>query len=150
MGKTRIPPQKMAAWIELIRVQNRLLKTIETALKDASLPPLTWYDVLLELTRPDHDGLRPMELEKRLLLPQYGMSRLLDRMDKEGLIVRHKAPGDGRGQVIQITEAGRKIQARMWPVYASALDDAFAHKLTMSDARDLHRVLMKIARGPAA
>ena len=43
-------------------------------------PPLAWYDALLEIEKAGPDGLRPFELRKLLLLPQYGTSRLLDRM----------------------------------------------------------------------
>ena len=50
-------------WTGLARAQSRIQTEIETALKTAGLPPLAWYDVLLELERHDEHGLRPMELE---------------------------------------------------------------------------------------
>lgn len=133
----------MAAWIALMRSQSALLRAVETALKAADLPQLSWYDVLLELSRPGVEGLRPMELEKRLLLPQYSTSRLLDRMEKDGLIARVKVPEDARGHLVRITDKGRATQARMWPVYASVLDDAFASKLADAEADTLGRLLSK-------
>lgn len=133
-----------------MRAQKGLLSVIEAALKDAGLPPLTWYDVLLELRNADGDGLRPMELEKRLLLPQYGMSRLLDRMQKAGLIERRKAPDDGRGRIVGITGAGRSVQADMWPVYATALSEAFASKITVREAAHLHELLARFRRNAGA
>ncbi len=144
MEPPHISPKKIDAWIALVRAQQGLLKSIETALKNAGLPQLSWYDVLLELSRPGVDGLRPMELEKRLLLPQYGMSRLLDRLEKAGLIARIKAPEDGRGQIIRITDTGRDMQAKMWPVYATALNVAFAQKLSVKEADQLRAVLCKL------
>ena len=143
MSVPEIPELKMAAWVALMRSQETLLRAIETALKAADMPPLTWYDVLLELDRSGDDGLRPMELEKRLLLPQYGMSRLLDRMGKAGLVERIKAPDDGRGQIIKITAGGRARRQEMWPIYASVLDSAFAGKLTDQEAETLRNLLFR-------
>ncbi len=143
MDAPHIPDKKISAWIELLRSQKTLLNTIEKALKEAGYPPLTWYDVLLELRKAEEAGLRPMELETRILLPQYGLSRLLNRMQRAGLIVRSKDPEDGRGQIIEITDLGRRVQADMWPVYATALKQAFGDKLTTNEATELHDMLAR-------
>jgi len=81
------------AWARLLRAQTHLLGVVERELKQAGLPPLGWYDVLLELSRPGCDGLRPVELEKLLLLAQYNLSRLLDRLEKAGLVERRAVAG---------------------------------------------------------
>src|SRR5262245_16351366 len=62
-----------AAWTSLVRAQHALMDAIEGELKDAGFPPLAWYDVLLELSLAPRGSLRPVELEKRMLLPQYGL-----------------------------------------------------------------------------
>ena len=80
--------------------------TVESALKDAGLPPLVWYDVLLELERAGEAGVRPFELERAMLLAQYNLSRLLERIEKESYIERRTCPDDGRGQLLRITESG--------------------------------------------
>ena len=90
------------------------------ALKAEGLPPLGWYDVLWE-TEKATNGIRPLTLQDRLLLPQYGLSRLVERMVKAGLVARLDCETDGRGQVLVLTEEGRMTRGRMWPVYASAL-----------------------------
>lgn len=56
------------AWARLMKAQHRTLGAIEGALKAAGLPPLAWYDVLLETERAGKDGLRPFELERALSL----------------------------------------------------------------------------------
>ena len=55
---------------------------VEVDLKRAGFPPLSWYDVLLELRRAGDDGLRPLEIEARLLLAQHNVSRLIERLEK--------------------------------------------------------------------
>ena len=86
------------------------------------MPPLGWYDVLLEVERSGPNGIRPYTLQERLLLPQYGMSRLLDRLEKNGLIDKLQCEDDKRGFEVCISEKGKKIRQEMWPVYAAALE----------------------------
>ena len=132
------------AWARLLRAHQAALGRVEGALKEADLPPLGWYDVLLELERTGDCGMRPFELEDRLLLPQYGLSRLLARLEEAGLIARSACPSDGRGQMIAITGAGRAMRARMWPVYAAALQEAVGTRLSPDEAGQLSALLGKL------
>ena len=81
------------AWTRLIRARDRVLGAIEQDLEAGDCPPLAWYDVLLELSRAADGRLRPFEIEKETLLAQYNLSRLLDRLEKEGLVAREPCAG---------------------------------------------------------
>ncbi len=131
-------------WARLQRAQHKALSGIEDALRTVGLPPLSWYDVLLELERAGDGGLRPVELEPRMLLPQYSISRLLDRIEAAGYLERRTCSNDGRGQMIVVTRAGRVLRAKMWPVYAGAIGAAVGDKLTAGEARTLDNLLGKI------
>src|SRR5579872_5409922 len=122
------------AWVALARAQRTILMEIEKDLKAAGLPALSQYDVLIELVKADEGRLRPFEIERRILLAQYNLSRLLDRMEKEGLIRRETFAEDGRGQWVAITPAGRALQARMWDVYGGAIQRHMGAKLDDADA----------------
>ena len=137
------------AWTRLMRAQQTALAQIETALKQANLPPLAWYDVLLELDRAGPDGLRPFALERALLLPQYGLSRLLDRIEAAGYLERRPCPEDGRGQVVAISRSGKALRRRMWPVYARALTTAVGDRVTAAEAKNLAALLDKLLDDPA-
>lgn len=132
------------AWTRLLRAQQTAQGQVEAALKRAGLPPLAWYDVLLELERAGVGGLRPFELEKALLLPQYGLSRLLGRIEAEGLLQRRRCPEDGRGQRVFITAAGRELRRRIWPVYAGALAGALGARLSDAECETLSALLQKL------
>jgi DNA-binding MarR family transcriptional regulator len=141
------------AWARLLRAQHAALSRVERAFKDAGLPALSWYDVLLELERAGREGqgkegLRPYELERHLLLPQYGLSRLLDRIEAAGYLERRTCEEDGRGQQVVITRAGRELRRRMWPVYAGALNEAVTDRLSERDAVTLARLLGKLIPEP--
>ena len=140
----------VSAWARLVRVQQALLTAVEADLKAAGFPPLAWYDALLELGRAPDGKLRPLDLERAMLLPQYGMSRLVDRLVRAGLVTREACPVDGRGQMVAITAAGRALQKRMWKTYAAAIERHVGTKLSCPEARQLDVLLEKLVRCPTA
>jgi DNA-binding MarR family transcriptional regulator len=134
-------------WVLLARAGRTAVEAVEAELKAAGLPPLGWYDVLWELERADDRALRPFEIESRLLLAQYNLSRLLKRMEAAGLVDRRPSTEDGRGHIITITEAGAAMRRRMWPVYARAIEAAFGARLSGSDMLRLSALLERVVRG---
>ena len=133
-----------AAWIRLMRVQTRVLDAVEQDLKKAGFPPLAWYDALLELSRAPSGELRPVELERQMLLPQYSTSRLIDRLVDDGLAARRECKIDKRGQFVEITEAGRELQKKMWAAYSSAIEKHVGSKLSDGDALKLCGLLDRL------
>jgi DNA-binding MarR family transcriptional regulator len=137
-------PESVAAWSRLVRVQQALLASVEQDLKAEGFPPLAWYDALLELTRAPGGELRPLELERAMLLPQYSTSRLVDRLAEAGLAERRVCPVDGRGQMVAITSAGRSLQKKMWAAYATAIERHVGSKLSATDAASLCDLLGRL------
>ncbi len=123
------------AWARLMRAQRIALGAVERELKHAGLPALVWYDVLWELERAGEKGLRPFELERAMLLAQYNLSRLIDRIEDAGLVERRAYENDGRGQILAITEQGRATRRAMWPIYARAVEAAVGSRLSPSQAQ---------------
>jgi DNA-binding MarR family transcriptional regulator len=136
------------AWVQLIRAHRSALCSVERALRAADLPPLEWYDVLLELERGG--SLRPRDLQDRLLLAQYNLSRLLDRMESEKLISRERCSEDARCQWVKATAEGKALRKRMWPTYAAAIEQALGAKLTGTQAEKLSELLGRISTCPAS
>lgn len=147
-GMTRNMPSDavVTAWIDLVRARDAVFAAVEADLKAAGFPPLSWYDVLIELRRAGSEGLRPMEFEDRLLIAQHNVSRLLDRLEKAGLIRRQAHESDGRGQLIHATDAGLDLQRRMWPVYGAAIERHMGSRLAGDGEADLlASILRKLA-----
>jgi len=117
---------------------------VEKALKDAVLPPLGWYDVLLELYREKPAGLRQYEISEKILLSKHNLSRLIDRLAKNKLVTRHTCEEDGRGTKIRITDEGVKIMKKIWPVYSRSIQENFETKLTPSEFVTLQQMLKKV------
>ena len=133
-------------WTRLARAQRDVLGTIEAALKAAGLPPLGWYDVLLEIDRAGTSGIRPFELERVTLLAQHNLSRLLDRLVRAGYAERNPAPQDGRGHALTITPSGSDVRRKMWPVYVAAIQAALGDRLAPHEAAALDLLLARLVR----
>lgn len=133
-----------ALWAKFMRVSQAVLAAVEADLKAAGLPPLGWYDVLLELRRVAPEGLRQFEIKDRVLLAQYNLSRLIDRLDRAGYVRRSPCPEDGRAQVIRLTEKGRALIDAMWPTYRAAIDRHFLDRLDQSEGDALEMLLEKL------
>jgi len=131
-------------WTRLVRSARVVLGAVEADIKTAGFPPLGWYDVLLELARENVDGLRPFLLEERLLLAQYNLSRVLDRLEEAGYVERLPHPEDRRGQIVRITPTGRELAKRMWPVYRAAIARHVGAKLPEREARELAALLGRL------
>jgi DNA-binding MarR family transcriptional regulator len=142
--KRKPSSEATAAWIRLMRIQTRVLDALEQDLKKAGFPPLAWYDALLELSRAPSGEMRPVELEKQMLLPQYSTSRLIDRLVDEGLAVRRECKIDKRGQFVEITEPGRELQKKMWSAYSAAIEKHVGSKLSDADAARLCALLDRL------
>jgi DNA-binding MarR family transcriptional regulator len=133
-----------AAWIRVMRIQSRVLDAVEQDLKRAGFPPLAWFDALMELSRAPTGEMRPVELEKQMLIPQYSTSRLIDRLVDEGLAARRECKNDKRGLFVEITAAGRELHKKMGCAYSTAIEKHVGSKLSDADAAKLCGLLDRL------
>jgi len=94
------------------RLARELERRLEVVYREQGLEG-DWYDVLATLRRagPPYT-LRPTELTRTLMLTSSGTTKRLDRLERAGLIARTPDPGDRRGVLITLTDAGRALLDR--------------------------------------
>ena len=145
----KLTETQIESWAALVRTQQYLLNQVEADLKKAGYPPLAWYDVLLELKCAPDGQMRLNEIGARMLLQKSNLTRLIDRLENEGLINREVCDADKRGAYAVITAKGRALQKRIWVIYARSLRTHFASKIAQQDADVLLKVLRKLAKSQA-
>jgi DNA-binding MarR family transcriptional regulator len=101
---------------------------VETRLKKAGLPELSWYTLLWELERAGKPT-RPRDVAIPLFILPYQLSRLVDRMEAEGLVKRILCKEDKRGHLLEPTAKGYALRKEMWAVYAPAMGEAMKRLL---------------------
>jgi DNA-binding MarR family transcriptional regulator len=143
---------QLHAWSSVVGVYQSVLHDVVRALEgDAGLDSGV-FSALAYLARAEPAGrLRLSELHE-LMHPRYsqpGLSRLIQRMEADGLVERRADPGDGRASVLVLTRAGRARFGRAEGVYNAALREHFGRHLTATQARALEAALRPVAEGRA-
>jgi DNA-binding MarR family transcriptional regulator len=131
------------AWRALLLAHQRVVRAIEADLAAARTVPLTWYDVLLEL-RAMPDGLRMQDLSERVVLSRTRVSRLVDELEREGLVRRRPDPDDGRATIAAITPAGIEAFRATAPLYLAKIDEHFNRHLTARERATLTNGLERV------
>lgn len=131
------------AWSHFLGAHALALRAVEGRLRAAGQPPFAWYDVLLELERAG-GRLRLGELAEKLVVEPYNVTRLLDRLERTGLLRRERTSGDGRGAFAVITGKGEKLRKEMWTHYRRAIEEIFGEALSAREADALTRSLKKV------
>src|SRR5215470_975827 len=134
MSEEHLSDQHLAAWRTFLKVHATLIDRIDHDLVAAKLPPLSTYDVLIELYEAPERRLRMHELAERVVLSRSGLTRLVDRLEAEGLLLRDRSGTDRRGAYAVITEKGITALRKAWPVYARGIAEYFAQWLTPEQA----------------
>jgi DNA-binding MarR family transcriptional regulator len=99
---------ELRAWRGLLRAYGCLAKRLDTELEQAHKLPMTSYEVLHELQEARDGRMRMCELAERAQLSRSGLTRLVDRLEREGLLERCSCNHDARGSYACLTEAGRE------------------------------------------
>ncbi|MFZ1879308.1 MAG: MarR family transcriptional regulator [Gaiellaceae bacterium] len=130
---TGISAEHLRAWRAVLSVQSAVVARVETALAEAGLPPLAWYDVLWALRSAPRGRLRMGALAGHVTISRGGLTKLVDRLEGDGLLVREACPTDRRGFDAVLTAKGRAVLRQIWPVYERVLVESLA-PLTESEA----------------
>lgn len=103
-----LTPRETAAWRGFLVVHAGLVRELDRELETAHGLPLHQYEVLLVLASADGGRARMSELADRVLLSQSGLTRLVDRLERAGLVARERCEQDRRGLYARITDEGRR------------------------------------------
>src|SRR6266704_3072373 len=143
---TKDSDPKGHAWAVMLTAHATLIERIETALAEAGLPPLGWYDVLWELEKAEGGKLRMYELAHRVVLSRSNLTRLADRLEDARLIAREDTPHDRRGYHCVITRAGLAMRRKMWPAYKAEIERLFSRHITGEEARTIGDALARAVK----
>jgi DNA-binding MarR family transcriptional regulator len=121
---------ELRAWRGLLRVHAAVIKALDAELEARHGVPLSSYEVLMFLSEAPEGRLRMCELADGVLLSRSGLTRLVDRLERQGLIARACCPQDARGAFAVLTEAGRDLVARARPTHLDGVRRSFLDHLT--------------------
>ena len=120
---------ELAAWVGFLKAQRRVLEQLEAELRAEHDLSLSEYEVLLHLHDAPGHRLRMGDLAGKVLLTPSGLTRLADRMVKDGLIEREACPEDRRVSYLTLTTAGRTRFRAAAPTHVRGVRTHFAQHL---------------------
>ena len=146
---TSLSPTELHAWRGLLRAHALLVKRLDAELEAAHGLALTSYEVLLHLSAADDTRMRMCDLAEGIMLSRSGLTRLVDRLEREGLVERVSCSDDARGSFARLTEAGAAKLEAAAPTHLEGIRRHFLAHVTAEQLAVLGEVWDAVA-GPAA
>jgi DNA-binding MarR family transcriptional regulator len=142
-GEAELDEAQLAAWRGLVRVHAALVKELDAELEARHGLPLTSYEVLRSLSNAPHGKLRMAELAEHAMLSRSGMTRLIDRLEREGLVGRTTCDKDGRGCYAVVTDRGRAAVEDACATYLAVVRSGFVRHFSLDEMRELAGLLAR-------
>ena len=136
--------RELNAWRGLLGTQSALITRLDEELEREHGLPLTSYEVLLHLNEEPGHSLRMGELAERLFLSRSGLTRLIDRLTKAGLVEREVCESDRRGYYAALTSEGERRFAEARPTHLRGVREHFLSKLEPEDLDALGRAWERV------
>jgi DNA-binding MarR family transcriptional regulator len=127
----------MQAWGGMLRVHALVMEALDDELEFEQRLPLSSYDVLTNLSAAPGGQRRMNELANHVLMSKSGLTRVVDVLEKQGLVERIRSGADGRGLYARLTPAGRTKFRAAHKVHLRGVRARFLDKLTEPQLQSL-------------
>jgi DNA-binding MarR family transcriptional regulator len=132
------------AWIALVQAHAAVAGRVQEALAAADFPPLPWFEVLATLADAPQERMKMGDLAEALVITRGGLTKLIDRLIKAGLLERTFCETDRRVSYATLLPAGRELLEEMRPVAVAELRTSFSTKLTVEEAETMRESLERV------
>ncbi len=136
---------ELDVWRAFLRSHAKIIRALEGELVTSGELPLASYDVLVQLAEADARRLRMTELAERVLLSRSGLTRLVDRLERHGLVTRVPCEDDARGMYAVITDLGIDRLRAATGVHLPGIERHFVAAFSPEELRDLGNLLARLA-----
>ena len=149
MSADTLSDTELRAWQALLHAHHDVMETLDRELRDAHGLTMGEYDVLIRLSRAPGFSLRMSDLADRVLLSPSGLTRLVDRLERRGLVERQADAGDGRVALARLTPDGRRTAKLAARTHLRGIRAHFTGRLSEAKLHAVASALETIA-GPHA
>jgi DNA-binding MarR family transcriptional regulator len=143
----RLDRDELAAWRGMLRVHSDMTRVLDAELTLRHGLPLTSYEVLLFLADSPDGRMRMSELADSVLLSRSGLTRLVDRLERDGLLEREQCEEDARGYFAAITDRGRTLFTEARRTHLAGVRERFLSRFSRDDLQTLGELWEKVPHG---
>ncbi len=133
----KLSGREVLAWRGMLRTHAAVTKQLDAELLSAHAITLSSYEVLLHLDGADDGRMRMCDLAELAALSRSGLTRLVDRLAHEELLVRESCPSDARGSFARLTSAGRERLLEARPTHIEGIRRVFLGQLSGAEQQAL-------------
>ncbi len=141
MHATAWDDERLTTWGLVMEATARINRELERELQEALGIPLTFFEVLLRLGRTPGAGVALNALATQVSFSSGGFSRLVDRMEAQGLVQRRPCPSNRRSTLVALTETGRSTLDTAVEVHGRGLQRLLHDRLDADQLRVLDAVM---------
>jgi len=147
----RLSEDELNAWRAFLRAHRVVTAALDGELSAERDMSLGSYEVMLVLAKAPNRAMRMSELADAVVLSRSGVTRLVDRLEAEGVVERATCPTDARGLLAHLTDRGFQRLKAAAPTHLRGVREHFTARLSQQDLKDLARLLESItATAPGA
>jgi DNA-binding MarR family transcriptional regulator len=141
------PPavRRLAAWEAVLRAYATVVRALDAELQAEHDMSAGDFDVLITLANSPGDSLRMRELADRVVLSRSGITRRVDRLEREGLVRREPAPDDGRSITAVLTDAGRERLREAGRTHLAGVEERFLGRYSEEELATIAALLDRVA-----
>jgi len=143
----QLDERELRAWRGMLRTHAMLTKALDAELDAAHGLPLSSYEVLMHLSDAEGQRMRMSDLAAMVILSRSGLTRLVDRLEREGLIERQSCPSDARGSFATLTAAGRRKLAAARATHLAGVRSLFLDHFTPDEQEVLGAAWQRLLPG---
>ena len=135
---------RLETWRTFLVAHAQIRRQLERELQAEQSLGLGEYEVLLLLARADDRRLRMSDLADSLGLSRSGVTRLIDRLQGDELVLRASCDTDRRGSWATLTDAGRERLRRAAPTHLRGVGEHFLNRIPAAELESLRRTLDRV------
>lgn len=133
----RLDAEEVRAWRGLLRTYAQLTKALDAELEAVHGLPLTSYEVLMHIADAEGERMRMHDIASSILLSRSGLTRLVDRLEREGLLTRESCSSDARGSFACLAPRGRAMLDAARQTHLAGIRTLFLDHFTREEQAQL-------------
>lgn len=135
---------RLAAWRSLMELHMHLTSQFDIEFQEHSGIDISTYDTLLHTFEAGTDGIRMTDLSERLVVSKSGLTTMVDRLERRGLLRRVPDPADRRAVRVAITDDGYAVFRSAAKMHMASLEDSFSKHITEEEAQLIVDIVSRV------
>jgi DNA-binding MarR family transcriptional regulator len=144
MSSTAATRNRLEAWVSFLRAHAAITRQLNADLLNAHGLTLSDYEVLLRLSQAEHQMMRRVDLAESVILTASGITRLLDGLERAGLVEKASCETDARVSYAKLTGAGRRKLQEAGETHIAGIEELFTGRFGASELDSLAELLARL------